>query len=323
MAVESESFTELTDEFALVAETAAEAGVAADAVPRVRRGWVNVPAGGHVSGVFWGEGPPELVFLHDIGGSARRWDAVALAAGRPAVAIDLPGHGRSDWRRDGRYEPAKLVPALAEAMRSFAPRAVLIAGAGLGGDAALALRRRHASLVPGLALVGTLPGTLSGRAGQRPGPERFASRAAALAALAQRRPGSGGPGLRREVLYELLQEPDGSWAWRHHWGNQPLAPGAGDAGDSAGEVLWDELGRLGRAATVIRGDEAGVLTAADLARLAERAPGAAVVTVPGAGADIAAQPAALAAELVRLLAQPLAAGRPEGQLVTTEPEEQQ
>jgi len=56
MAVESEEFTELDDEFALVAQTAAEAGISGsgDEAPRVRRGWVNVPAGGHVSGVFWG-----------------------------------------------------------------------------------------------------------------------------------------------------------------------------------------------------------------------------------------------------------------------------
>src|SRR5580700_1391252 len=117
MAVESEEFTELGDEFALVAQTAAEMGTAGGRLPPVRRGWVNVPAGGHVSGVFWGEGPAEVVFLHDIGESARAWDAVALALGRPSLAIDLPGHGRSDWRRDGRYEPGKLASAAAEAIR--------------------------------------------------------------------------------------------------------------------------------------------------------------------------------------------------------------
>jgi pimeloyl-ACP methyl ester carboxylesterase len=323
MAVESESFTELTDEFALVAETAAEVGVAADALPRVRRSWVNVPAVGHVSGVWWGEGPPELVFLHDIGDSARRWDAVALAAGRPAVAIDLPGHGRSDWRRDGQYEPAKLAPAVAEAIRSFAPRVALVVGVGLGADTALALRRRHARLVPGLALVGTLPGASSGRSGQRPGPERFASHADALAALAARRPDAGHPALRREVLYELVQQPGGFWTWRHHGGNQPPAPAPGEAGSPDGDALWDELGQLGRAAVVIRGDQAGGLTASDLARLGERVPDAVVLMVPGAGADFTAKPAALAAALVRLLMRPSAGGLPAARLVTTEPKGQQ
>jgi pimeloyl-ACP methyl ester carboxylesterase len=117
---------------------------------------------------------------------------VALAVGRSAVAIDLPGHGRSDWRRDGRYEPASLASALAEAIRSFAPRARLVAGTGLGGLTALALRRRYARLLPALALIGTLPGLGSGRAWQRSGPERYASRADALAGLAPRRPESSG-----------------------------------------------------------------------------------------------------------------------------------
>jgi pimeloyl-ACP methyl ester carboxylesterase len=172
MAVDSEEFTELRDEFALVGQTAAEAGIGGGGeVSRVRRGWVNVPAGGHVSAVFWGDGPPELVLLHDRGESARAWDAVALAVGRAAVAIDLPGHGRSDWRRDGRYEPASLAFAVAEAIRSFAPRARLVAGTGLGGLTALALRRRHARLLPGLALVGTrCPARHPGRPGRGQNP---------------------------------------------------------------------------------------------------------------------------------------------------------
>jgi TRAP-type C4-dicarboxylate transport system substrate-binding protein len=74
--------------------------------------------------------------------------------------------------------------------------------------------------------------------------------------------------------------------------------------------LWEELGQLGPAAAVIRGDQAGGITAADLARLEERVPDAAVVTVPGAGADITVQPAGLAEVLVRLLARPEAAGLP-------------
>jgi pimeloyl-ACP methyl ester carboxylesterase len=309
MAVESEEFTELGDEFALVAQTAAEAG-AEGALPRVRRSWVNVPAGGHVSGVFWGDGPPEMVFLHDIGESARAWDAVALTAGRPSLAIDLPGHGRSDWRRDGRYEPGKLTSALAEAIRSFAPRARLVVGSGLGGQTALALRRRQPRLVPALALVvSTLPGSGPGPGQRWPGPERFASRAEAFAALAERRPEHSAQSLRREIAYELIQDQDGSWEWRHHPGNLPVPVPGGDAGAGgpgvADEALWGELGQLGQlgpAAAVILGDWAGPLPADDLARLRERAPDVQVITIPDGGADVAAtQPAALAAAVNQLL----------------------
>jgi len=306
MAVESEQFTELGDEFALVGQTAAEAGADGGGLPRVRRGWVNVPAGGHVSGVFWGDGPPEVVFLHDIGESARAWDAVALTIGRPSLAVDLPGHGRSDWRRDGRYEPGKLTSAVAEAIRSFAPRARLVVGSGLGGYTALALRRRQPRLLPQLALVSTLPGSGPGLTQERPGPERFASPAEALAALTVRRPERSAQSLRREVAYELIQDQDGSWAWRHHPGNLPPAPPGGDAGAGdpgvADETLWGELGQLGAAAALIRGDSDGPLSAADLARLRERAPAVQVITIPAGGADlVATQPAALAAALNQVL----------------------
>jgi pimeloyl-ACP methyl ester carboxylesterase len=311
MAVESEEFTELGDEFALVMQTAAEAGVPGRP-PRVRRGWVNVPAGGHVSGVFWGDGQPELVFLHDTGESARAWDAVAVTVGRPSVAIDLPGHGRSDWRRDGRYEPSKLAPAVAEAIRSFAPRARLVAGSGLGGRTALALHRRQPRLLPLLALVSTLPGSPPGALGVWAGPERFADRAEAFAALAVKRPERGAQSLRREVLHELLQDQDGSWAWRHHPGNLPSAPVPDGA--EVTESLWEELGRLGAAATLIRGDWTGPLSAADLARLRERAPEVRVIMIPGGGADlIATQPAGLAAALDQLLTTQQPAIGPEGQ----------
>jgi pimeloyl-ACP methyl ester carboxylesterase len=239
MATSSQSFTDLADEFSLLAETASEAGVPG-ASPRVRRGWVNVPTGGHVSAVIWGAGPPEVVLLHDIGQSARVWDPVVLALARPAAAIDLPGHGRSDWRRDGRYEPGRLAAAVGEAIGSFAPKTRLVVGSGLGGLTALAAYRKQPRRVPAVALV-TTPATARLWAG----PERFASREEAFAALANQRPGRTPAAVRREILYELIPEPDGAWIWRHHPGNLP-APDAvpgGTPGDGRGSGR-DELAQL-------------------------------------------------------------------------------
>jgi pimeloyl-ACP methyl ester carboxylesterase len=209
------------------------------------------------------------------------------------VAIDLPGHGRSDWRRDGRYEPGKLAPAVAEAIRSFAPRARIVAGAGLGGLTAVALHRRHPRLLARLALVNTLPGAGPDRAQAVAGrqapeghgcPERFAGRADAFAVLASRRPERGSQAIRREILYELIQDPDGSWEWRHHPGNLPsrLVTGPDD------NALWEELAGFAGPVTLIRGDWGGPLEAADLAALRQRVPQARVLTIPGTGVDIAA-----------------------------------
>jgi pimeloyl-ACP methyl ester carboxylesterase len=106
--------------------------------------------------------------------------------------------------------------------------------------------------------------------------------------------------LRREVLYELVQDPDGFWVWRHHPGNLAAAPDEDLA--PASDPLWDELAQLEIPVALIRGDRATRPTEADVAAARERVPSLHVLTVPGAGPDLAAtQPAALAAALGQLL----------------------
>jgi pimeloyl-ACP methyl ester carboxylesterase len=137
------------NEFAELASTAPALTVA--------RRWVNVVTGGHVSGVVWGRAAPELVLLHDVGSSARSWDAVLVALGRPAVAIDLPGHGRSNDNPGGDNGPVRAARPVIEAIRSFAPRHRAVVGRGLGALVALAAAGRAPAAVGRLVLVDTLP----------------------------------------------------------------------------------------------------------------------------------------------------------------------
>jgi pimeloyl-ACP methyl ester carboxylesterase len=270
----------------------------------VGRCWVNVPAGGQVSGVIWGTGPPEVVFLHEAGRSARAWDEVALALGRPAVAIDLPGHGRSDWRRDGRYEPRKLAGAIAEAIRSFAPRAALVVGSGLGGRTAIALTTTpRPAFLRRLALIDTLPGTAARGQEAVAAAEHFGSRDEAAAALAARHPDWPQAATHREASRELVQDPGGGWVWRHHIGNMTtvLDSPLDDVTRPLDDVtLWEELAGLENPAFVIHGERSGCLTGTDLLDLGRRAPRVKVITIPGVADVVARQPAVLASELNRL-----------------------
>jgi pimeloyl-ACP methyl ester carboxylesterase len=286
--------TQLDNEFSFVTATAPGTTQA-----RVRRSWVNVPVGGHVSGVHWGGGGARVVFLHDFGRSARSFDRVVLELGQPSVAIDLPGHGRSTWRHDGRYLPRRMAAAVAEAARSFAPQAELLVGAGLGGQVAVAIAARQ--LLPSirqLALVDPLPGLTS-----TPGPGqaettpiagisalRFASPADAAEALRLRHPAWPQQEIDKEVATELGPEADGSWAWRHHPGNLP----EGAAVDAPDLALWDALADLRVPVYALLGSPAGA-GAADTF-------GVQFITVPGADGDpVAVAPAALAVNIDGLL----------------------
>ena len=101
------------DEFGLFHENIAEFGLDV-AIPTVVRGDVELDAGRSISALTWGEpGAAEVVFVHGGAQNAHTWDTVALALGRPALAVDLPGHGHSSWRSDGAYSPANLADAKA------------------------------------------------------------------------------------------------------------------------------------------------------------------------------------------------------------------
>jgi esterase len=286
--------TQLDNEFSLATAAAPGATQA-----RARRSWVNVPTGGHVSGIHWGGGGARLVFLHDLGRSARSFDRVALALGQPSIAIDLPGHGRSTWRLDGRYVPRRMAAAVAEAARSFAPQAELLVGAGLGGQVAVAIAGRQ--LLPSirqLALVDPLPGLTSTPSAGRPdtgptagsSPLRFGSPGDAAEALRLRHPAWPEQEIDKEVATELDPQADGSWAWRHHPGNLP----AGTAIDAHDLVSWDSLADLTVPVYALLGSPAGAGAADSL--------GVQFITVPGADGDpLAVAPAALAANIDGLL----------------------
>jgi pimeloyl-ACP methyl ester carboxylesterase len=138
------------DEFALLPENAEQAGVSA--IPPAQR----IDRGG-ISALKFGDEPPRVVFLHGGGQNAHTWDTVILGLGEPALAIDLPGHGRSAWREDGDYGPRGNAVAIAPVLRELAASADLIVGMSLGGLTAIRLAAAEPDLVPRLVLVDVTP----------------------------------------------------------------------------------------------------------------------------------------------------------------------
>ena len=79
------------------------------------------------------EGPPVLL-LHGGGQTRHAWSntaATLAAAGWRAIALDLRGHGDSDWPESGEYDPAHFAADLQTIVRDLGePPAVV--GASLG-----------------------------------------------------------------------------------------------------------------------------------------------------------------------------------------------
>jgi pimeloyl-ACP methyl ester carboxylesterase len=303
------------DEFAFLPDNASEFGLPWNGPPAVRRTSVDVGDGRQVSALVWGTGSPDMVLLHGGAQNAHTWDTVALALDRPLVAIDLPGHGHSDWRDDHDYSPPSLAADVAKAMTSLAPGARLLVGMSLGGLTAVSLTADHPSLVQRLAVVDVTPGTEHSKA--EPivafisGPERFADFQEILDRTIRYNPTRSESSLRRGVIHNARELPDGSWAWRwdpvRSWrrGGGGGGPTATEAADAAARdrpdfsPLWEAVDQVAVPMMLVRGGLSGVVGDEDVTELLRRQPGARVVVVDGAGHNVQGD---RPVELARLLA---------------------
>ncbi|WP_460358089.1 alpha/beta fold hydrolase [Mycobacterium sp. ZZG] len=254
------------DEFALLPENAEQVG--ATTVPSAER----IDAG-PVSAIRYGDGAPRVVFLHGGGQNAHTWDSVIVGLGVPALAIDLPGHGRSAWREDGDYGPKLNAIAVEPVIRDLASDADLVVGMSLGGLTALRVAVTAPELVRRLVLVDVTPsaperhtemtdaqkGTVALVQGDRTFPSFEAMLEVTVAAAPHRDRNS----LRRGVFHNAKRLEDGTWTWRY----DSIRRGEGF------ENLWDDVPRLTTPTTLIRGANSFFVNDDDADAFARTAPG--------------------------------------------------
>jgi pimeloyl-ACP methyl ester carboxylesterase len=287
------------DEFGMLGDNVAEAGLSLVTLPPVTRCSVPVGAGQAVSALRWGAGEPELVLLHGGGQNAHTWDTVALALGRPLLAIDLPGHGHSDRRADRDYGPPRNAEAVAAVIERAAPRARGVVGMSLGGATVIRLTAARPDLVRAAVIVDVTPGTSEltrtmtqaerGATALVSGPptyESFEAMATAAVAASPARPRSA---VERGVRHNARKLPDGRWAWRYDlFGERPPTT----AGFAA---LWDDVSAITVPVMLVRGGDSKFVRDQDVTEFRRRLPAASVEVVPHSGHAIQSdQPLALA-----------------------------
>jgi pimeloyl-ACP methyl ester carboxylesterase len=284
------------DDLAVIQDAAAETGVPNDRLPEVRRTEVVVVGGDRLSALVWDRLPPEFVFVHGGSQNAHTWDVVALLLGRPCVAIDLPGHGRSSWRADGTYDPRVMCDAVAEAIGHLTTHPVVLVGMSLGGLTSITLTARFPALVERLVVVDVTPA-----AGDRlrlPRHDRPAESFGSIDEMVDR-VYDGGAGrsresFRRGVSANSRQRADGRWVWR--W----------DPAKTASRhriewgAVWQDVATTSVPFLFVRAGSSRVVRDDDIAELRRRRADVEVVEIPGAVHSVqGSRPRELAAQLAR------------------------
>jgi pimeloyl-ACP methyl ester carboxylesterase len=280
------------DEFGLFHENIAEYDLGVSPTPRVERVGHRLTDGRTLSFLRWGDGSPRFVLVHGGSQNAHTWDTVALGLGESLLAVDLPGHGHSDWRDDAAYSPASMAADLAEVVAVHAPDAAVVVGMSLGGLTSLALAGLAPHLVRRLALVDITPGVTGAKAKAVldfvNGPQSFASFDDLLARTIEHNPTRTVSSLRRGILHNAKQLDDGSWQWRYDRRShvRDAQATADPVPSTALSALWDVVSTLHCPLALFRGSASPVVDDADVAEMVRRRPEVEVVLIDGAGHSI-------------------------------------
>lgn len=255
-----------------------------------RRRNIRLDSGATLSALSWGTEPAELLFLHGAGQNAHTWDTTIARIGRPAIALDLPGHGHSSWRADQDYSPATNARAVSEALTALAAAPRTVVGMSLGGLTAIALLGLDdpgRSAVDRLAIVDIAPRETDatpardriGSVALLSGPREFDSLDAMIAAAAATAPDRDPAALARGVRFNAVELPSGRWAWRYD-------PAAGSGAAVGGDALWNALAAQQRPVLLVLGGDSSFVSADDLARYHNTVANLRVETIVGAGHSV-------------------------------------
>ncbi len=240
----------------------------------------------------WGRGE-RLVLAHGFTQNSRCWGPFGhdLAADHQVVAVDLPGHGRTDPAHD-----TADLPTAGRLLADAGGDAVYV-GYSMGGRTALHAALAHPERVRALVLIGATAGMDD--------PAARAARRQADDALAAELAAGGLPAFLERWLANPLFAglPPAAAAVEQRRANRPdgLAASLRHTGTGTQEPLWGDLERLTMPVLVLAGADDAKFTA-EASRLVEHLPRARMRTLPGTHAVHLAQPTASAAAVRSFLA---------------------
>lgn len=262
----------------------------------------------------WGNpAAPPLVCAHGYTGSADAFNGFArhFRDRFHIVALDVRGHGESQWSPDGAYAYGDQAGDLAVFVDRLGLGPFILVGTSMGGVIAMTYAMEHGERLRALVLNDIGPDAEQGSeritrmVGGRP--DAFATLDDAMAYRREASPivaGREAADQRELALGVLRRRPDGTWGWKMDpaYIRQRVERGA-----PVRPALWPTLARLACPALALWGTESDVLSEAQARRMVDTLPKGELLAIPGVGhAPSLVEPASLAG-LERFLQSILAA----------------
>jgi non-heme chloroperoxidase len=247
----------------------------------------------------WQGGGAPIVVLHGGGQTRHAWEESCAHLGDlgyDVVALDLRGHGESEWAPNQEYGLMHFAADVVAVLPQLGHARTALLGFSLGGLASLYLTARHPELCAALMLVDVAP-RLETEGVRRirdfmSRHESFGTLDDVVEALREYNPNRPPDSIRAEsLLRNLRQRPDGRYEWHYDKYFRTPIPEGGEyksriMGLTHAELLADAA-RVECPTLVVRGAMSDVLSDEGVRELQETIPHAEAAVVDRAGHQVA------------------------------------
>jgi esterase len=236
----------------------------------------------------WGnDDRPPLVFLHGGALTAHTWDVVCLAlrGDYHCLALDQRGHGDSDWADD--YSSERHSEDIEGFIHQLGIERTVTVGQSMGGLNSIVYAGRGGERLAAMVIVDVGPElNLSGtaRIGDfiRNAPEADSVDDFVAKAM-EFNPRRDPILLRRSLLHNLRQLPNGKWTWK--WDPNRMRGNSGQLSDHIAGMrrLWTHVEKIECPALVMRGANSDVFSDENADKFANTLANGRWVRIPDAG----------------------------------------
>jgi pimeloyl-ACP methyl ester carboxylesterase len=236
----------------------------------------------------WGQQDAQpLILLHGGNLTAHTWDPICLVLAQRyrCLAVDLRGHGESEWPADADYRLDAMAADIEQLIASEVGQSPLLVGMSLGGLTAIKLGGNGLVALRGLVIVDVGPRPqaegarkiieFSTRDYELDDFEEFVQRA--LQFNPRRKPEL----LRRSLRTNLRQLPNGRWTWK--WDRRRMQEDQLERLFAEQLTLWDAAAQISCPTLIVRGDRSAVFFESDAEELAATIADSRVAVVADAG----------------------------------------
>ncbi len=251
----------------------------------------------------WGRGDRRaIVFLHAGGSSAHSWDAVCaqLQVKHLCLAIDLRGHGDSEWALDADYSLEANSRDLAAFIRALRLSSFALVGASFGALVALQFVG-DGGTPDGLVIVDSGPAVNNAETRRMVQslngiPADFGSVEEYVEYALRENPRRDPEKIRQRYSQSLRRLSNARWAWKFDRRN--YAQVDQPAFEERRKKLWTAVEAARCPALVVRGGESNLFSEDQAAGLARRFPRGSWVVAEGAKHSVESHDAAALAKII-------------------------